>query len=167
MKGLITVLAVLVVVGLAFFLYRAPTAPPEMTEAEIAQHEAEVIQEIQDRTHSFWEAVLDGDAPAVASYWTSDALMLEPGVRVTGEELPTFMEGILEAVDYLDYNFEVLEWFIHGDVAYSIASYDETFVVEGQEMVARNYGFSRWEKVDGVWMMDRLVAGPRDAPEEG
>jgi hypothetical protein len=39
MKGLITALAVLVVVGLAFFLYRTPTAPPEMTDAEIAQEE--------------------------------------------------------------------------------------------------------------------------------
>jgi hypothetical protein len=43
MKGLIAVLAVLVVVGLAFFLYRTPTPPPEMTEAERAQIQAEVM----------------------------------------------------------------------------------------------------------------------------
>jgi len=43
MKGVITVLFLLVVVGLAFFLYRSPSAPPEMTEAEIAQIEAEVL----------------------------------------------------------------------------------------------------------------------------
>lgn len=43
MKGLITLLAVLVVVGLAFFLYRTPTAPPEMTEAEVAQIESELM----------------------------------------------------------------------------------------------------------------------------
>jgi ketosteroid isomerase-like protein len=138
-----------------------------MTDAEIAQMETEVRQEIQDRADVFWEAVLDGDAPAVASFWTSDALILEPGVRVTGEQIPTFMEGIFETVDYSDYGSETLDWFIHGDVAYAISSYDETFLVEGQEIVARNYGFMRWEKVDGVWMMDRLVAGPREAPEGG
>jgi hypothetical protein len=77
------------------------------------------------------------------------------------------MEEVLETVDYTDYNFETIDWFIHGDVAYTVGSYDETFQVEGQEVVARNYGFSRWEKVDGVWMMDRLVAGPRDAPPDG
>jgi len=43
MKGLMTVLAILVVVGLAFFLYRTPTAPPEMTEAETASIQAEVL----------------------------------------------------------------------------------------------------------------------------
>jgi ketosteroid isomerase-like protein len=43
MKGAITLLAVLVVVGLAFFLYSTPTAPPEMTEVERGQIEGEVM----------------------------------------------------------------------------------------------------------------------------
>jgi hypothetical protein len=42
MKALITVAALLVVLGLGFFLYSTPTASPEMTEAEIVQIEAEV-----------------------------------------------------------------------------------------------------------------------------
>jgi len=43
MKGLIAGLGVLLVLGVGFFLYSSPTAPPaEMTEAEIAQIEAEV-----------------------------------------------------------------------------------------------------------------------------
>jgi hypothetical protein len=44
MKGLIAVFAALAVLGLAFFLYRSPAGPPaEMTEAEIAQIEADVM----------------------------------------------------------------------------------------------------------------------------
>jgi hypothetical protein len=43
MKGLITVLAVLVVVLLAYFLYRTPSAPREMTEAEVAAVEEAVL----------------------------------------------------------------------------------------------------------------------------
>lgn len=43
MKGLVTVLAVLVVLGLAYSLYMTPTAPPEMTDAERAQIEADVL----------------------------------------------------------------------------------------------------------------------------
>ena len=42
MKALITLLALIVVLGVAFVLYRSPPAEPEMTEAEIAQIEAEV-----------------------------------------------------------------------------------------------------------------------------
>ena len=53
MKGLITLLAVLVVVGLAYFLYRSPSSPPpEMTEAEIAQ----IKTEIDSLTAEWWEA---------------------------------------------------------------------------------------------------------------
>ena len=41
MKGLIAGLAALLVIGVGFFLYSSPSAPPaEMTDAEIAQIEA-------------------------------------------------------------------------------------------------------------------------------
>ena len=46
MKAAITVLGLLVVLGFGFFLYRSPTAPPEMTEAERAQRDAEVKEAI-------------------------------------------------------------------------------------------------------------------------
>ena len=52
MKGLIAGLAALLVLGVGFFLYSSPTAPSaEMTEVEIAQIQAEVVQ--------FAEAYLD------------------------------------------------------------------------------------------------------------
>jgi ketosteroid isomerase-like protein len=142
-------------------------APPEMTEAEIAQYEAEVIQEIKSRIDAFYEALLQGDAQTVASFWTSDASVLMPGVRVSGSEISTFVAELLETATFTDYDVEILDWFIHGDVAYEISSYDETLLVEGQEVMVRNFDFVRWEKVNGVWMIDRLVAGPRDAPPEG
>jgi hypothetical protein len=44
MKGLITVLALLVVLGVGFLLYSTPSAPPEMTDAQITQIEAEVLE---------------------------------------------------------------------------------------------------------------------------
>lgn len=48
MKALITVLALIVVLGLGYFLYSSPTSPAEMTQAEIAQIEAEVTQVAED-----------------------------------------------------------------------------------------------------------------------
>jgi ketosteroid isomerase-like protein len=150
------------------FLVAACQAPPaEMTEAERAQYEAEVIQAIESRIDAFYEALLQGDAQTATSFWTSDALVLMPGLRVSGSEVPTFLAELLETTTFTAYDFEILEWFIHGDVAYYICSYDETLRVEGQEVMVRNYDFARWEKEDGVWMIDRLFAGPRDAPPEG
>ena len=56
MKGLIAGLAALLVLGLAFFLYSSPTAPSaEMTQAEIAQIEAEVLQVAQTFLDGFNE----------------------------------------------------------------------------------------------------------------
>jgi hypothetical protein len=167
MKGLITLLAVLVVVGLAFFLYRTPTALPEMTEAEIAQYEAEVRQAIESRTDVWYDALIQGDAETAASLFTSDALVLMPGVRVSGSEIRSFLAEFVETMTLTTWEGEYLDWFIHGDVAYEICSYDETYLVEGQEVLMRGHGFTRWEKVNGVWMVDRMMAGPRDAPEEG
>jgi len=49
MKAVAAGLAALVVMGVLFFLWASPTAPPaEMTEAEIAQIEAEVNQVLDD-----------------------------------------------------------------------------------------------------------------------
>jgi hypothetical protein len=61
MKGLITLIAVVVVVGLAFFLYRTPTAPPEMTEAEKAQIEADVM-EFADSWLDAWRVEVNCDS---------------------------------------------------------------------------------------------------------
>ena len=54
---------------------------------------------------------------------------------------------------------------VHGDVAYEVGEYDETLEVEGEQQTIQGYYFLRWEKgTDGVWRIDRLVAGPREAP---
>ena len=168
MKGLIAGLALLVVLGAAFFLYRSPAGPPpEMTEAEMAQMEAEAVQEIEAMLDTFGQAVLRGDAQAVSSFWTSDAVILEPGVRIEGSEIPSFMEEVFGTYRYTSWDNTVLDLFVHGDVAYAISEYNEVAEAEGQEsMIVNNYSFIRLEKVDGSWKVDRLLGGPRNASPE-
>ena len=91
MKGLITVIAVLVVVGLAYFIYRSPTTPPEMTEAERAQMEADVRVEIAERFDGYRAALLTGDAGAFMSMYTSDARVFWPGMNLDKNELQAAM----------------------------------------------------------------------------
>jgi len=169
MKGLIALLAVLLALGVMFFFYASPTtSPAEMTVAEIAQIEATVRQEVEAQMAAFDQAVLAGDAEAAASFWTADALLLEPGTRVGGGDFLSFVSeffaiGRVTAVDH-----PVLDFFVHGDVAYWIMEIDETFEIEGMDpFTVMNYAFLRWEKEDGVWKIDRYLGGPRDAPPEG
>lgn len=168
MKGLITLFAVLVVLGVAFFLYSTPSAPPEMTEAERAQQEAQVRQEISRTDEGFRDAVLRGDPQAAASVWTSDARLLEPGVDVTGSDFQGFFEEAFATMDITEYDLEILELFLHGDVAYAIYQETATAQVVGQEPFTMvNNAFVRLEKENGTWKYDRIVSAPRDAPSEG
>jgi ketosteroid isomerase-like protein len=170
MKGLIAGLVALLAIGvLFFFLYAFPaTPPPEMTDAEIAQIEAAVRQEVEARMAAFDQAVLAGDAEAAASFWTSDALLLEPGTRVAGGDFLSFVSEFFAVGGVTATDHNVLDFFVHGDVAYWIMEIDETFQVEGMDpFTVMNYAFLRWEKEDGVWKIDRYLGGPRGAPPEG
>ena len=70
MKGLIAGLGALVVIGLAFFFYSSPTAPPssEITEAQIAEIEAEVL----DWSDQWLEAGTNLDSEGVAALLDQD-----------------------------------------------------------------------------------------------
>ncbi len=130
--------------------------------------ETEAAQAISERWASYRDALLKGDPADVASFWTADAHLYEPGMNITGAELPEFLQAFFETGSVTGLQIRRLDLFVHGDVAYEIGEADEPLRVEGQEPVTRElYYFMRWMKEDGVWMMDRLVVGNREAPEEG
>ena len=78
MKALITAAALLVVLGLGFFLYSSPTASPEMTEAEIAQIEA-TIMDVTDAMSDAWTAY---DIEATQAFFHPDKTSLAWGSSV-------------------------------------------------------------------------------------
>ena len=171
MKGLVGVLLALVLLGLgAWYFYAASgdTAPAsEMTAAETAQLEAEAAQAINDRWDAYEAMVTEMDRETWLTYWTSDGWILEPGMNFRGEEIQQL------GVDFFDGGGQVFsldldshEVFVHGDVAYQIGQYDESFQFPGEEPAeVQNYFFARWMKVDGTWKLHRFLAGPREAPE--
>jgi hypothetical protein len=81
MKGFVTVLAILVVVGLAFFLYRTPAAPPEMTEAETAAIQADVLVAAEAWMDS-WKDVETDCETAVDSWHPEHMAFYSGGIRV-------------------------------------------------------------------------------------
>jgi ketosteroid isomerase-like protein len=151
-----------------FWFYTAPKAPVEMTQAEIAQIEAEVRQELINRMEEWREVAMSGDVEGVMSFGTPDWWVLVPGLNLAGEDLQALMAEFYSTMTITDINAELLELFVHGDAAYGIYEYSETSQMEGQEPVTEiSNCFVRWEKEGGVWKFDREVCGPRDAPPEG
>jgi ketosteroid isomerase-like protein len=168
MKKTAAVVAAIVAVLALLFIATEQTAPPEMTEAEIAQVEAEVRQELINRMDEFKEDAMSGDAESVMSFLTSDYWVLMPGVNLAGEDLRAVVAEVYSTMTFTDINAELLELFVHGSAAYGIYEYSVTSQMEGQDPVTEiSNCFIRWEKEDGVWKFDREVCGPRDAPTEG
>jgi len=150
-------------------LVAACQAPPaEMTEAERAQYEAEVRHEITAALGQYRDYVMNGDVEGVLSFWTSDARTLWPGTNLAGNDLRAFVAEVLPTMTITGYYVELLEVFVHGDVAYLMGEWSEAVGIEGQEPELQvSNCFTRLEKEDGVWKFDRDVCGPRDAPPEG
>lgn len=142
--------------------------PPEMTEAEAAQHEAEVRQELTSLMDTWKDACLRGDVEAFMSLYTSDARVYYPGMNFDRDELQAAMEEYLQAATWTAVDGKFLEVFVYGDVTYAISELSETIQMEGQEAESQvSNCFSRFVKEDGAWKLDRDLCGPRDAPAEG
>jgi ketosteroid isomerase-like protein len=160
----------LAAVGILMILAGCQAPPAEMTQAEIAQMEAEVTQVIADRWAGFWESVVAKDYEEWASYWTSDTRVLQTGVDMSGTAWFDYVRELFESgAQWHTFDIESFDFFVHGNVAYQIGQWDETATLDSGEPVEWNeYFFIRWVKGDdGLWRLSRLLSTPRDAPAEG
>ncbi len=145
-------------VGLAF-------AGCTATESDPATDTAAVRQELADRMAALKEVILAGDTEEMLGFWTPDGRALEPGLNLSGDQLREYQRDFFSTGRVVSFDVEAYDQFVHGDVAYEVGEYDETVEVEGQQQTVQNHYFLRWERgTDGVWRIDRLVAGPREAP---
>ena len=109
---------------LILFAACQPAAPPEMTDAD----RAEVEQAIADRWAAFENAVMSRDVEEYLPFWTQDARILEPGMNMGGSELQDFFTEFWgSGGEVFSFDLESYEIFVHGDVAYQIGQYDESF----------------------------------------
>jgi ketosteroid isomerase-like protein len=169
MKGLIALLALLVVLGVAFLLYRSPAGPPAgMTEAERAERETQVRQEITDLLNLYGDAYLREDMETFMSTYSSDARVFWPGANLPKDEIQGVVSEMFQTASPTGYDPTIVDLFVHGDAAYAIYEVAETIQMEGQEPETTFWNcFTRFAKEDGGWKFHRDVCGPRDAPPEG
>lgn len=171
MRMLMRILPFVVVPGI---IACEPAEPAqEMAEPAAGMTTADataVRAELEGRLEAYERAALAGEIPGMLALWTDDAQLLEPGMNMTGSDLPGFYEELFTSggatVSAID--IRTSEVFVHGDVAYSIGDYDETVSMgpDAEPMTIHNNYFARWERgADGAWKIDRLVVGAVDAPE--
>ena len=90
-------------------------------------------------------------------------------MNLRGNDLLDFVRDLFESgIQVVEWNVRPVETFVHGDVAYQMGEMDEALQMPDAETSrAEGYFFARWQRENGVWKIDRLVAGPREAPPEG
>jgi ketosteroid isomerase-like protein len=128
----------------------------------------EVEQAIAEQWDTWERTASEMDYDSWLPYWTSDPWLLRAGMNLRGSDLHAVAKDFFRS-GVKDYSLHVdsFEIFVHGDVAYQIGQYDESYQMPGEERTEdRNYFFAKWKKEDGTWKIDRIVAGAREAPAE-
>lgn len=169
MKPIAAVIAAVIAIIALLYVATLPSGPPGMSEAETAQMVAEAQQAIMDRWDAYEAMATEMDLDTWLSYWTEDAWILEPGMDMRGSEIPSFGSDFFElGGQVFSLDLESFDIWVHGDVAYQLGQYDEAFQFPGEDrMEVHNFFSARWVKqADGIWKMNRFLAGPRDAPTE-
>ena len=126
------------------------------TSAAIAQRIADYLAELSEGR----------DAARACDYYTADARLIGPGVDMGRADVLEFMRILFDAGVVIRVNRRTNELFVHGDVAYELATAEDTLVnPDGTEQVVQNNMFIRWEKgPDELWRFARALLSPRDAP---
>jgi ketosteroid isomerase-like protein len=140
-----------------------------MSQAEIAQHEAEVMQAIDEQWAGYAEAMVGGEAEGVLSYWTEDMRLRGPGMDLDRTEFESLVRGSLGSVMVVTaFEYTPLDTFIHGNTVYQIGRMDVTGPgPDGEPVRDHSYALAKWVKQpDGVWRMSQGLQGPVEAPEE-
>jgi uncharacterized protein (TIGR02246 family) len=118
-----------------------------------------VKAEIAEARSAFWEAHEQGDAEALASAVTEDAVLLAPGMDdVRGRDaLREAARQMFSAWTIEDFTIVEQEMRIHLPFAYELATYTETIrIADSSPRLVRGRYLLIWHKDDdGVWRVDR------------
>lgn len=120
-------------------------------------------QELTDRYSAYIATFVDGDVDKMYSFWTPDFHDLNANAMTDRDALREQMVSFYASGGKLDYTVKLLERNVYNDVAYDIGSFDDVTTLNGMQFILNGYYFTRFIKGnDGIWLIDKSVAGPRD-----
>jgi len=141
----------LLVFTLLFVLFSC--AEREEEEMDIAQ----VRAAIEETNFKFCEAFRQGDAAAVASFYTEDATLLPPNSEmIRGRQEIEKLANTMMQMGVWDYILTIVDVFGSDDLAYEIGKYTVTIQPEGQEEPIEDMGkyVVVWKlQEDGSWKL--------------
>lgn len=156
MKALIAGLGLLVVLAAAFLLYSSPTAPPEMTEADRARIEAEVMAFADSHIQAFMAL----DAERLMDFWIAgDISSVSFAQRIVGaDDMRAFYESLVSS-----WAETQMEWLpgstvdvLSPDLAlFQGTTRQATTNQEGESFVQHVHFTDLLEKVDNSWKIRR------------
>ena len=116
MKAVATFVAAIVAVVILLYVATTPTAPSDdVTEAEIAQDDAEAVEEITARMDAYGELLKSKDVDWYSSYWAPNARFLAPGTDISGSEVITSTSGRWDSgEEFPAFEWEAFEALLHG-----------------------------------------------------
>ena len=145
------------------FLLSCTTAPPPDTTTED-------LQAIKAVSEQFTNAYNQGDATAVAEYYTEEAKRLPPNspMIVGRESIQAIYQGGFDA-GMGDLRITVIELSVSGDMAHEVGKYTDTTQPDEGEAISDSGKYVRiWKRVNGSWKVDVLIFNssvPLPAPE--
>ena len=157
------ILSLLVLTLAVPFLVSCTTAPPPDTTAED-------LQAIKAVSEQFTNAYNQGDATAVAAYYTEEAKRLPPNspMIVGRESIQAIYQASFDA-GVGDLRITVIELSVSGDMAHEVGKYTDTTQPDVGEAISDSGKYVRiWKRVNGSWKVDVLIFNtslPLPAPE--
>ena len=159
MKAVAAVLAALVAVGVLMYVYTAPMETQdqlEMTEAEIAQIEAEVLGFADAHLAAFGQL----DAGLLLSYWMEDNISsVSFAQRMVGtEETSTFFDGLVASWQQTTSEWQpgsIVDVISPTLALFQGTSRQEVTLSDGGELVQRIHFTHFLKKIDGEWKIQR------------
>ena len=146
------------------FLLSCTTAPPPDTTTED-------LQAIKAVSEQFTNAYNQGDATAVAEYYTEEAKRLPPNspMIVGRGSIQAIYQASFDA-GVGDLRITVIELSVSGDMAHEVGKYTDTTQPDEGEAISDSGKYVRiWKRVNGSWKVDVLIFNsslPLPAPEE-
>ena len=128
--------------------------------------EDRIVAAISERIAGYCVELTTGrDANRVRDYYTEGAVVIGPDMQMGASDVAEFMRGLFDTGVEIKVDRQTAELFVHGDVAYELATAEDTLLyADGSEHAIRNNMFIRWEKgSDGLWRFARVLLSPMDA----
>ena len=122
-----------------------------------------VISVLDARRNDLERTALARDTEKFVSFWAPDVRVREPGTVLDGPQFVAYVRDFFSKGQVTSLDIRPAKVYVHGNFAYEFGEYEESATVAGQSISVKNNYAMRWRRLEsGSWVIDNLIAGPRE-----